>query len=168
MSYRAVVPHEYGSFGLGHSYGVAKAAGRQSYATVVRVLPPVLLTVAALGLADNGTPVLEFANDQGQAVFRVPPAAGATPQERWVNYNAAGSRAFVQDRLEDAEKLYGAAIREAKAFGSQDLRLAASLNNLGVLYVKQQKFDNAADLYRGPWRYGNRCWAKNIPRLPKV
>lgn len=45
---RAVVPHEYGSFGLGHSYGVAKAAGRQSYATVMRVLPPVLLTVATL------------------------------------------------------------------------------------------------------------------------
>jgi len=106
-------------------------------------------TRATLGLTANGAPALEFANDQGKPVFRVPPAAGARPEQRWVNYNAAGTRALIQGRLEDAEKLYAAAFREAKSFGPQDLRLAASLNNLGVLYVKQQKFGEAGKAYQG-------------------
>ena len=103
---------------------------------------------ATLGLTANGAPALEFANDQGKAVFRVPPSVGATPQERWVNYNAAGNRAFVQGRMEDAEELYLAAVGEAKSFGTRDLRLAASMNNLGVLYVKQQDIGRAGELYR--------------------
>lgn len=100
-----------------------------------------------LGLSDSGSPALEFADDQGKIVYRVPPAAGATPQERWVSYNTAGTRALSQGRVADAEKLYIAAVKEAKAFGANDLRLAASLNNLGVLYVKQQQYERADELY---------------------
>lgn len=104
---------------------------------------------ATLGLTAKGAPALEFANDQGKPVFRVPPSAGATPEQRWVNYNAAGTRALIQGRLEEAEKLYAVAFREARTFGPQDLRLAASLNNLGVLYVRQQKFGEAGKAYQG-------------------
>lgn len=99
------------------------------------------------GLADNGTPGLEFSNPEGQLVFRVPPAAGATPEERWVNLNTLASRAFVQGKFPEAEKLYAAALQQTQTFGAKDLRRAATLNNLGVLYVKVGNLEQADKMY---------------------
>jgi hypothetical protein len=102
---------------------------------------------STFGLTDAGVPALEFADDQGQVVYRVPPSAGNTPEERWVNFNTAATRAFVQGRLAEAEKLYLAALQQTQQFGPRDLRRAATLNNLGVLYLQAEQLEQAEKAY---------------------
>jgi tetratricopeptide (TPR) repeat protein len=96
-----------------------------------------------LGLWPDGAGGLELMDQQGQGLVRLPPALGASPQERWATLNAAGTRLLAQERMEDAERAYEAALREARALGPEDQRVASTLNNLGVLYLKQQRPEQA-------------------------
>ncbi len=104
-------------------------------------------TRATLGLSDDGGPTLDFAGQDGKPVFSLPPSAGATPEERWNTYNTAATRALAAKQFDQAERLYVAAINEAKTLGPVDLRLAAAYNNLGVLYVQERRFEDADKLY---------------------
>ncbi len=120
---------------------------------------------ATLGLADNGVPGLLFSNDQGKPVFTVPPAAGATPQQRWVNFNAAGTRALVQGRIPEAQKLYLAALKEAQSFGPADLRQAATLNNMGVLFLRAQKPEEAEKVYQRSLEIRKKALGEEHPQV---
>lgn len=101
-----------------------------------------------LGLSDKGTPRLVISNEQGKTVYTAPSLLGGTPQQRWVTLNDAGSRAFVQGRIDQAEKLYLTALKVAQGFGAKDLRIAATLNNLGVLNVRRGNLEQAEKAYQ--------------------
>ena len=51
----------------------------------------------------------------------------------WEAYHSAGVKALQEGRTE-AERLFMVAIGRAEAFGKQDLRLAQTLNDLGVAF----------------------------------
>lgn len=102
---------------------------------------------AILGLNDAGEPRLEFSDEQGQLVYQAPRGLGATPEERWTSLNTAGTRAFVAGRADDARNLYQAALQQARQFGDADLRLAATLNNLGVVHLQAGETGQAEEAY---------------------
>ena len=66
----------------------------------------------------------------------------------WKSNSAGGVKAFQQGRYAEAEKLFLAALEEAKGFGPQDPRLATSLNNLAELYRAQGRYAEAEPLYK--------------------
>lgn len=70
----------------------------------------------------------------------------AGPAE-WDKHTQTGADAFRENRFGDAERAFQASITEAKAFGENDLRLATSLTNLGVLYNSRGQFDKAEPLF---------------------
>ena len=72
----------------------------------------------------------------------------ACQSNSWKSNNAAGSKALQQGRYADAEKLFLAALEEAKEFGPQDQRLATSLNNLASVYQAQGKYAEAEPLFK--------------------
>ncbi len=53
----------------------------------------------------------------------------------WESNKTAGNKAYQEGKYTEAEKLYFAVLKEAEGFGSQDPRLATSLNNLALLYA---------------------------------
>jgi tetratricopeptide (TPR) repeat protein len=57
-----------------------------------------------------------------------------------------GIKACKQARYAEAEKLLKSSLAQAEHFGELDLRLASSLNELGVLYRKTGKYSAAEDL----------------------
>jgi tetratricopeptide (TPR) repeat protein len=71
-----------------------------------------------------------------------------TAERRWEEYNEAGCRYFSQGELAQAEQSFLAAIREAKALGSDSVHLASSLNNLGQLKYRQHELAEAEELFR--------------------
>ncbi|MDZ7751767.1 MAG: tetratricopeptide repeat protein [Gammaproteobacteria bacterium] len=119
----------------------------------------------ALGLADGGGPAAVFSDEEGQPLLALPSSAGATPEERWANYNAAGTRALVQGRLAEAERFYAAAVQEARALGAEDLRVAASLNNLGALYVKANRLEDADRVYQRSLQMRRKALGEHHPQL---
>ncbi len=66
----------------------------------------------------------------------------------WDTYMEAGEQAYGQGRYAEAEKALQAALTEAEHFGPQDPRLAASLNNLALLYHAQGKYAEAEPLLK--------------------
>jgi tetratricopeptide (TPR) repeat protein len=73
-----------------------------------------------------------------------PALAGAA---EWEKHTQAGADAFRENRFGDAERAFQASITEAKTFGENDLRMATSLTNLGVLYNSRGQFDKAEPLF---------------------
>jgi Tfp pilus assembly protein PilF len=71
-----------------------------------------------------------------------------TTETRWERHNEAGRRYFAQGELGQAEEAFKAAIREATLLGAENLRLAASLSNLGQLKYKQKDLAQAEALFR--------------------
>ncbi|HJU88808.1 MAG TPA: tetratricopeptide repeat protein [Gemmatimonadaceae bacterium] len=71
-----------------------------------------------------------------------------TTETRWERHNEAGRRYFAQGELGQAEEAFKAAIREATLLGAENLRLAASLSNLGQLKYKQKDLTQAEALFR--------------------
>ena len=71
-----------------------------------------------------------------------------TTEARWEQHNEAGCRYFGQGAYAEAEQEFAAAIREATALGSESLRLASSLSNLGQLKFRQRDFAEAEQLFR--------------------
>ena len=72
--------------------------------------------------------------------------AQAGPAE-WEKHTQAGADAFRENRFGEAEREFQASITEAKTFGENDLRMATSLTNLGVLYNSRGQFDKAEPLF---------------------
>src|SRR2546428_1814967 len=66
----------------------------------------------------------------------------------WESYTEAGTRAMKEKRYDEAEKMYLAARREAQKLGSEDLSVATTLKNLGMLYERQGRYALAEHLYK--------------------
>jgi len=66
----------------------------------------------------------------------------------WQQQSHAAMRLLEMGRYADAERLYLAALDQARAFGENDPRLAAAMNNLGSVYHSQGKYAEAEDLFR--------------------
>ncbi len=64
------------------------------------------------------------------------------------SYITAAQQAYQQADYAEAEKQLEAALKEAEAFGPDDVRLAASLNNLAELYRAQGRYADAEPLYK--------------------
>lgn len=75
-------------------------------------------------------------------------AVAAVHGARWEQYMADGARAFAQGQEAEAEKWYRAALDEVETAGSDEPRLAATLNTLAVLYHAQRKYAQAEVLYQ--------------------
>ena len=58
------------------------------------------------------------------------PGAAVAQSAAWETTMAAGMSAHQQGHYAEAEEKFSAALKEAEAFGPEDPRLAASLNNL--------------------------------------
>lgn len=71
-----------------------------------------------------------------------------TTETRWERHNEAGRRYFAQGEFGQAEEAFKAAIREATLLGPENLRLAASLSNLGQLKYRQKDLAQAEALFR--------------------
>lgn len=65
----------------------------------------------------------------------------------WEKSTKLGAEAFKDNRYGEAERQFQTAISEAKKFGRNDLRLATSYANLGVLYNSRGWFDKAEPLF---------------------
>ncbi len=65
---------------------------------------------------------------------------------QWESYITAGQQAYQQADYAEAEKQFEAALKEAEAFGPDDVRLATSLDNLATIYRAQGKFGKAEPL----------------------
>ena len=76
------------------------------------------------------------------------PAQAPAQQESWETYMRAGGAAYRRGNYTEAEKQIKAAIRAAKAFGTQDPHFATSLNNLAELYRAQGKYAAAEPLHK--------------------
>ncbi len=83
----------------------------------------------------------------GVCLLLCPAAAGAR-KSAWEKFNAAGLEALNEGRLSKAEKKFLAALKKAEGFGTQDPRLATSLNNLAELYREQGKYAEAEPLHQ--------------------
>jgi hypothetical protein len=59
----------------------------------------------------------------------------APAQASWEAYQRAGEAAYSRGRYTEAERMFLAAVREARYFGPQDPRLDISLNKLALLRV---------------------------------
>lgn len=75
------------------------------------------------------------------------PGATSAQTPRWEAYVTDGVNAYKQGRYPEAEQWLREAVKEAEAVKSQDLRLARSLNDLGVIYYAQGKHAEAVPLY---------------------
>jgi len=77
-----------------------------------------------------------------------PMVAASAQETRWDSIMADAAKANQQADYAQAEKLLLAALKEAEKFGEQDLRFAASLNNLAALYDTQGKYAQAEPLFQ--------------------
>ena len=67
---------------------------------------------------------------------------------RWEHYMAEGAKAYQDGQESNAEMFYLAALENLQNAGSEDPRLAATLNTLAVLYHAQKKYAQAEPLYQ--------------------
>jgi tetratricopeptide (TPR) repeat protein len=77
-------------------------------------------------------------------------AASNVDDNAWKLQTKMALEAMQSGKFSEAEKRLQTALREAERFGTKDPRLAISLSNLGVMYVKLGKFQQAEQyLQRG-------------------
>src|SRR6266508_3802372 len=75
------------------------------------------------------------------------PVRGAQ-ESKWLDHFRAGQTALNAGKLDEAEKQFNAAAKEAEGFKQPDRRYAASLSFLGVVNYKKNKHGQAESLYR--------------------
>lgn len=83
----------------------------------------------------------------------------------WKQLDTAGSSAHAQGRYVEAEKLWLDGLKVAERFGTQDGRLAISLNNLAELYRSQGKYAEAEPLYKRVLAIREKVLGPNHPDL---
>ena len=76
------------------------------------------------------------------------PGAAVAQTGAWETTMAAGMSAHQGGHYAEAEEKFSAALKEAEAFGPEDPRLAASLNNLASLYAARGQAARAEPLSR--------------------
>src|SRR6202167_3061560 len=77
----------------------------------------------------------------------ISPVCAASEDSEWKKCSQSGARAFQQANYGQAERLFVQSVKEAEKFGPQDIRLANSLTNLGVLYSTRGQFAQATPLF---------------------
>ena len=83
----------------------------------------------------------------------------------WETYMAAGAKAYQQGNYPEAEKQFGAALKEAEGFGPQDPRLAKNLNNLAELSRAQGKYTDAEPLHKRALAINEKVLGPEHPRV---
>jgi tetratricopeptide (TPR) repeat protein len=66
----------------------------------------------------------------------------------WENENTAGMQAFQQRSYDQAEALFGNALKQASEFGELDPRYATALNNFAALQYARHNYREAESLYQ--------------------
>jgi len=70
------------------------------------------------------------------------------PGNDWASLNDAGEKAYERRQYAASENFLRAALQQAETFGPNDLRLATTLNDLGLLYRALGKLQEAESFYR--------------------
>ncbi|HEY9871568.1 MAG TPA: TonB family protein [Candidatus Obscuribacterales bacterium] len=73
-------------------------------------------------------------------------AAGPAAIEQWLSYTIAGQKAYEQGRYREAARDFEIAVEQAQQCENFDVRLAGTLNNLAVVYVKRGRYLEAEKL----------------------
>ena len=95
--------------------------------------------------------------------------AACAQETTWKEFNEAGMEAHKQARYSEAEELLLAALEEAEKFEDpQNARLAATLNNLAVLYRTQGQFAEAEPLYQRSLTIQEKAWGPSTPMWPQA
>ena len=84
------------------------------------------------------------------------PGSSVEPEPRWcdtrgthsASHEAEGNAAGERVHCDEAENLLHEEIEQAERIGSLNPRLARSLNELGVLYAKQHKYEQAEPMFQ--------------------
>ena len=80
-------------------------------------------------------------------LFAQQASPAATQVKSWTESMSSGVKAVAEERFADAEKSFKSAIELVKD-EKDDPRLPAAINNLGALYQRQGRYDEAAPLHR--------------------
>ncbi len=80
--------------------------------------------------------------------LRRTPKVNSTQAEAWRSRKSAGKEAYRQGDLAEAEHHFSEALKTAESFGLRDPRLAATLNNLALVFKQQGKFGKAEMCFR--------------------
>src|SRR3990172_9491193 len=84
----------------------------------------------------------------GVLVLALWPGAAVAQSGAWETTMADGMSAHQRGHYAEAEEKFSAALKEAEAFGPEDPRLAASLNNLASVYAARGQAVRAEPLSR--------------------
>ena len=76
------------------------------------------------------------------------PAFADSDSDSWQRLMSAGETAYQQGQYPEAEKDFAAAVGFAEKFGSDDTRLARSLDELAFIYGSLGRYDDAEPLYK--------------------
>jgi tetratricopeptide (TPR) repeat protein len=77
----------------------------------------------------------------------VPFPASSSDAGAWESKRNQGLAAMKAGDYKQAEKLLSQAVQQATGFGATDERLSTTLDDLGSLYTKERKFDDARQIY---------------------
>jgi len=66
----------------------------------------------------------------------------------WTNYKMQAVKASQNRNLEEAERMWQEALKEAEQFGEKDGRFVVSVDNLASVLFNQQKYEKAEPFYR--------------------
>src|SRR6266478_1745048 len=88
---------------------------------------------------------------QAEAQF-INPRFGYVPTSEWDRYNRAGMEAFRQDKFQEAEEHLLKARVEAEKYGSEDPRLATTINNLAQVYHARENTPTPNRCTANRWR----------------
>ena len=86
----------------------------------------------------------------------------------WETIHARGRDAFQQGKYPEAKALLITALAKAKSFGSEDPRLATTLNELGLLEKTQGSYGGAVSLYRRALDIMEKAHGPNHPEVATI
>jgi tetratricopeptide (TPR) repeat protein len=66
----------------------------------------------------------------------------------WTNYKMQAIKATQNRNLDEAERMWNDALKEAEKFGEKDGRFVTSVDNLAAVLYQNEKFDKAEPHYR--------------------
>tara|TARA_B100000029_G_scaffold487407_1_gene542921 strand:+ start:831 stop:1289 length:459 start_codon:yes stop_codon:yes gene_type:complete len=86
----------------------------------------------------------------------------------WRTYSAAGLEAFANGEVAKAEHFLTAAVKDAERHGSDDFRVAVTLNILAGYYRTLERYEEAEPLYKRALSVAESRWSPNHPRIAHV
>lgn len=101
----------------------------------------------------------------GLILLTAAPVWGASGLPSWETYTGHGRAAYDAGRYAEAERMFVAALREARALGAGSVRLIASLQDLVRVYVTVHRYDRAEPLLREAIALQERIVGPNHPAV---